>query len=228
MRLFVVALSMIAVVGCLDPATFETQRSPSTAPGIASSNDVADVQGAAGGALDKMNATPAANSLVAEGKTAVPTAGDTTNTEASTKPSTPTTPTTPTTPAAPATKPIPKVAAKLVNMPEALKNPNIVVSENKITGSDPLSAAASAYVSQRARVQMLSFKSSIKTHKAVNGKNPTYKEFMQLVQKHRIEFNTMPAYRMYGYDPQTGGIAILEDKAEKARLHKEAGIPLDE
>ena len=45
--------------------------------------------------------------------------------------------------------------AKLVDMSIAAKQPNLRVVENKITGNDPLSVAASAYVTQRGRVAML-------------------------------------------------------------------------
>jgi len=208
---------MIAAVGCSDLSeSMNTERKPANPTGIASSTDVADVQQATGGAVSKMTASPAVN---AAAPNSPPTAPGVT----SAKPDAGTVP-------AAQPKPkgfIPKAAAKVVDMSVALQNSNIQVSENKITGNDPLSAAASAYVTQGARIQMLNFKNSIKTQKAINGKNPTFTEFMKIVKQHKIEFNAMPPYRMYGYDPKTGGIAILEDKAEKARLYKEAGIPLD-
>ena len=39
--------------------------------------------------------------------------------------------------------------AKVVDMSVATKQPNLKVVENKISGNDPLSVAASAYVTQR-------------------------------------------------------------------------------
>ena len=51
---------------------------------------------------------------------------------------------------------------------------------------------------------------------------------MQITKQNHVEFAKLPPYKMYGYDSQTGGIVILEDKAEKIRLYKEAGIPIED
>lgn len=101
--------------------------------------------------------------------------------------------------------------AKLVDMSIAAKQPNLRVVENKITGNDPLSVAASAYVTQRGRVAMLNLQNSMKMFKAMNGKPPTFKEFEKMMREHNVELSVLPARRLYGYDPKTGGIVILED-----------------
>ena len=101
--------------------------------------------------------------------------------------------------------------ARVVDMNVAAKQPNLRVVENKISGSDPLSVAASAYVTQRGRVAILNLQNSMKMFKAMNGKPPTFKEFEKMMKEHNVELNVLPPKRLYGYDPKTGGIVILED-----------------
>ena len=101
--------------------------------------------------------------------------------------------------------------AKVVDMSVAAKQPNLKVVENKIKGNDPLSVAASAYVTQRGRVAMLNLQNSMKMFKAMNGKPPTFKEFQEMLEKHNVELSVLPPKRLYGYDSKTGGIVILED-----------------
>ena len=101
--------------------------------------------------------------------------------------------------------------AKVVDMSVAAKQPNLKVVENKIKGNDPLSVAASAYVTQRGRVAMLNLQNSMKMFKAMNGKPPTFKEFQEMLEKHNVELSVLPPNRLYGYDSKTGGIVILED-----------------
>ena len=101
--------------------------------------------------------------------------------------------------------------AKVVDMSVAAKQPNLRVVENKIKGNDPLSVAASAYVTQRGRVAMLNLQNSMKMFKAMNGKPPTFKEFQEMMKQHNVELSVLPPKRLYGYDPKTGGIVILED-----------------
>ena len=101
--------------------------------------------------------------------------------------------------------------AKVVDMSVAAKQPNLRVVENKIKGNDPLSVAASAYVTQRGRVAMLNLQNSMNIFKAKNGKPPTFKEFQEMLKQHNVELSVLPPNRLYGYDPKTGGIVILED-----------------
>ena len=101
--------------------------------------------------------------------------------------------------------------AKVVDMSVAAKQPNLKVVENKIKGNDPLSVAASAYVTQRGRIAMLNLQNSMKMFKAMNGKPPTFKEFQEMLEKHNVELSVLPPNRLYGYDPKTVGIVILED-----------------
>jgi len=120
-----------------------------------------------------------------------------------------------------------KTTAKVVNAKEARQNPNVKEVENKITGSDPLTVATSAYVSLRAKPQILAFQAALKQIKALEERNPTYDEFMELMQANHIEFAEIYPWQMYGYDPDTGGIVILEDGQKKAEIYKAAGLNPD-
>jgi len=118
---------------------------------------------------------------------------------------------------------------EVVDMKNAMaENPDLVVVENKINAGDPISQSLQAYVSLRSRASTLGMEHAIKTHKALHDRNPTYGEFMKIMKDNRIEFTKLYVYQKYGYDAETGAIVVLEDKADKARRYKQAGIPLDE
>ena len=134
-------------------------------------------------------------------------------------------------PAAQPTKPsVPQEPGKLVDAREALKNPKIVVSSGKITGDDPLTAAAQAYFSVPARAQILNFKHQVNlTRESTNdGKPLSTEQFMELVRTMKIEFMHLPPWQMMGYDSKTGEIMVLEDKGEKISRYKQQGIPIEE
>lgn len=120
-----------------------------------------------------------------------------------------------------------KTTAKVVNAKEAKQNPNVKEVENKITGSDPITVASSAYVVLRSRPQVLAFQATLKQIKEGEGRTPTYDEFMELMQQNRIEFTELYPWQMYGYDPDTGGIVVLEDSQKKAEIYKAAGLKPD-
>lgn len=122
---------------------------------------------------------------------------------------------------------IPKVPARIVDSAKALKDPNIVVADQKIRGNDPLSQAASAYVTVRSRAKVLNLKHAVDLQKTLHGKQPTVEEFVQLLKEHGVEFNPLRPFQMYGYDEKTGTITILENTKEKAAHYKKAGIPTD-
>lgn len=120
-----------------------------------------------------------------------------------------------------------KTTAKVVNAKEAKQNPNVKEVENKITGSDPITVAASAYVALRSKPQVLAFQATLKQIKEGEGRTPTYDEFMQLMEQNRIEFTELYPWQMYGYEPDTGGIVVLEDSQKKAEIYKAAGLKPD-
>ncbi len=141
------------------------------------------------------------------------------------------TPATTPAPAAQPTQPsFQQTAGKLVDAREALKNPKIVVSSGKITGDDPLTAAAQAYFSVRAKAQILNFKHQVNvSRESLNdGKPLSTEQFMELVSTLKIEFMDLPPWQLMGYDSKTGEIMVLEDKAAKISRYKQAGIPIED
>ena len=136
---------------------------------------------------------------------------------------------TPAAPVAPPRPTVPQEDGRLVDMQtEMAKNPNIVVIDNKIQGSDPISALGSAYVTQTSRVQALNMQQNLRIMQAEKGRPLNFAEFEGLVKQLNIQCNKLPPYRMFGYDSKTGEISILEDKAMKKTIYEEKGIPWDE
>lgn len=128
------------------------------------------------------------------------------------------------------TKTIPEIEARLVEWPKAKQQmPGLEVVENKVQGGDPISVAASAYVSLSSRAESLNFQHQLNIMKEINEGRPiSFKQFQDLARQCRIKFQNQPAYRYYGYDSKTGGLVVLEDKIEKKRIYEEKGIPWDE
>jgi hypothetical protein len=148
------------------------------------------------------------------------------------KPAAPAQPPAAAAPAQPAPPPdnrgiIGKTTAKVVDAKAAKQNPNIKVVDAAPSGADPLSFALGAYISIRSKASTLGFQGAINQFKGVEGRNPTYAEFMQMAKENRMEFTEIEPFRMYGYDQDTGGIVILEDADEKARVYKAAGLNPD-
>jgi hypothetical protein len=132
-------------------------------------------------------------------------------------------------PATPSGSIIGKTTGKIVDLAEAKKNPKIVELDNKITGSDPLTVSFNAYVAVTSKATALNFKHQMDILKAANDdKYPTFKEAEKLMKQLHIELNALPPYQLYAYDAKTGGLVLLEDKAEKIRLYKQNNIPLDD
>lgn len=117
-----------------------------------------------------------------------------------------------------------KTTARVVDAKQARQQEGVREVENKIQGSDPLSVATSAYVSIRSRASTLGFQAAIKQIHDVEGRWPTYEEFVKSMRENKIEFTELYPYQMYGYDADTGGIVILEDTNEKTRRYKEIGL----
>ncbi len=124
---------------------------------------------------------------------------------------------------------IPKEDGRLVDLQaEQAKNPDLVVVDGKIKGSDPISAAGSAYVSMTSGVQAQNMQHNVRIMQAEKGRPLTFTEFEGLAKQLNIQFNKMPPYRMFGYDSKTGEVVVLEDKAMKKKIYEEKGIPWDE
>ncbi len=193
------AVVLLCVTGCGDfNQATDTQRQPANVPGIAPA-----------GGLDELQKSPAKNSPAVASNSQSRKPNESKNT-------------------APKRGIIGKTTAKIVDAKKAKQNPQIVEVENKLSGSDPISIAASAYISLSSRASLFGFQSSLKQYKIVNEKAPSYDEFLKMTEQHGIKFAMLPPYQMYGYDEKKGGIVILEDKAEKIRRYKAANIPLDD
>ncbi len=209
MRRLWVCLVAAGLFGCddFDKAMEGPGREKLVAPGgMATGGDISDVANA-GRAAPATNPQPAANPPPAANTAAAPEQP----------------------PAKPSGSIIGKTTGKIVDLAEAKKNPKIVEIDNKITGSDPLTASFSAYVSITSRATALNFKHQMDIVKAGNDdKYPTFKEAEKLMKQLHIELSALPPYQLYGYDAKTGGIVVLEDKVEKIRLYKLNSIPLDD
>ncbi len=209
MRRLWVCLAAAGLLGCddFDKAMDGPGREKVVAPGgMATGGDISDVANA-GRAAPAVNPQPAANPPSDANATAVPEQ--------------------------PAAKPsgsiIGKTTGKIVDLAEAKKNPKMVEVDNKITGSDPLTASFGAYVSITSKATALNFKHQMDILKATNDdKYPTFKEAEKLMKQLHIELNALPPYQLYAYDAKTGGLVTLEDKAEKIRLYKLNNIPLED
>lgn len=111
-----------------------------------------------------------------------------------------------------------KTTNTVVDANKALQDPEIVLAEGATAeGIDPFSQAGSVYFSAMARVSTLGMQQAVNMKKAVEGRWPTYDEYMQIMKENNIEFAKLRSYEMYGYDDKTGKILVLMDK----RLHRE-------
>jgi len=117
---------------------------------------------------------------------------------------------------------------KLVDKLQALtENPQLVVVENKTNASDPWSAAAQSYFTLGSKASLIALKHGIDLHKAQYDKPPTFAEFESLYRQAGVEFKGLYPWQTYAYDAEAGTVCILEDRAEKARMHKEKGVPYE-
>jgi hypothetical protein len=203
-------LSLLALTlnGCSDlneALNSEPKRRSVAVPGIASAADIQDVQDATGGVSPS---TP----------TPQPTPQPT--------PPTPAAAPGPTTPK-PRRTFIGKTTAEVINYTKYRTNPFIVVIENKIQGSDPLTIAATAYVSASSRISSLNFKRQLDIIKASKGRAPTFVEFEKLQKQMKIELAKLPRYQAYAYDESTGGLLVVENKQYKIQIYRKAGIPIE-
>ena len=203
-------LLALTLNGCSDlneALNSEPKRRTATVPGIASAADIEDVQDATGGVAPS---TPAPQ----------PTPQPTPPTPAAAPAPGPTTP-------KPRRTFIGKTTAEVINYTKYRTNPFIVVIENKIQGSDPLTIAATAYVSASSRISSLNFKRQLDIIKASKGRAPTFVEFEKLQKQMKIELAKLPRYQAYAYDESTGGLLVVENKQYKIQIYRKAGIPIE-
>lgn len=130
--------------------------------------------------------------------------------------------------AVPAAQPPREVAfkreAKLVDKNKAMaENPALIEVENKINASDPITAISQSYFNAASRIHTVQLKHSVDLMKASEDRWPTFEEFEKLLKQHTVELTGLYPWQVYAYDDQTGGISILEDRAEKKRQYEAAG-----
>lgn len=118
-----------------------------------------------------------------------------------------------------------KTSNVVVDANKALQDPEIVLAEGaSADGVDPFSQAGSVYFSAMAKVSTLGMQQAVNMKKAVEGRYPTYDEYMQIMKENRIEFVKLRSYEMYGYDDKSGKILVLMDKRLQREHFKRAGI----
>lgn len=104
---------------------------------------------------------------------------------------------------------------EVVDVKEWLQKEGIEARDGNIEGVDPFSQAASGYFTLAARASTLGLQQQVQHYKALNGKFPSYKEFMQMMRDNRIEFAKLRWYEIYGYNEDTGKILVLVDTVAK-------------
>lgn len=118
---------------------------------------------------------------------------------------------------------------KLVDRNQALQaNPDLVEVENRINAADPLMAATQSYFTIGSRAHLLSFKHTVDLYKAEHDKVPPFAEFEKMLKQANVDLKGLYPWQVYAYDDKTGELCILEDRAEKKRLHEERGLPAPE
>ncbi|MBI1248568.1 hypothetical protein GC197_12105 [bacterium] len=122
---------------------------------------------------------------------------------------------TPAEPAKPKKGVIHQTTDVVVDAKEWLQKPGIEARDGKIEGVDPFSQSASGYFTLAAKASTLGMQQQIQHYKALNGKNPSYKEFAQMMRDNRIEFAKLRWYEIYGYNEDTGNILVLVDTVAK-------------
>lgn len=120
--------------------------------------------------------------------------------------------------------PITKREARLVDKQKAMQeNPKLIEVENKINASDPLTAVAQGYFAAASQAQVLTMQHNINIQREIDDRWPTFAEFEEMVKQYNIKLQGLYAYQMYAYDETTGGLSILEDRAEKKSQYEAAG-----
>ncbi len=102
------------------------------------------------------------------------------------------------------------------------ENPNLVVTENRVSGNDPLTTVLTGYISAASQINVMNMKHQIDLMKAADDRYPTYDEFMAMMAQHNLELNALPDYQNYAYDDKTGEFVILEDPEAKAAFYEQA------
>ena len=111
------------------------------------------------------------------------------------------------------------VTDRVVDYKVAIRQkPQLREVQNRTSGGDPLSVLAGAYVSASSRISMLNFKNNLRIAASANGgRYPTYKQYIDVKKKLRVELAKLPSYQVYAYKEDKGELVILEDPDLKAK-----------
>ena len=211
-RCIPLAILVSMLSGCSDfeeAFNAEPKQNSSSIAGIASTSDIEDVQNASSGVAPSsaQPVTPPATQPATP-----PTPAPKAQPDAPQQPQPQAAPQSPAQPQAPKRTFIGRTTAEVIDYKKFRNNPFIVIVDNRVQGKDPLSVAASAYVSATSRASVANFKNQLNIIKAMNGKAPTFKEYKDLSKRLRIEFARLPKYQAYAYDETTGGLFVVENK----------------
>ncbi|MCA9088403.1 MAG: hypothetical protein KDA90_07170 [Planctomycetaceae bacterium] len=122
-----------------------------------------------------------------------------------------------------------QVTFKLVDKRKSLQdNPALVEVKNTTNASDPWTAAAQSYFTIGSKTSLLALQHGIELHKAQFEKPPTFAEFETMYRQAGVQFKGLYPWQVYAYDDEQGTVCILEDRAEKKRMHEEKGVPYAE
>ncbi len=124
---------------------------------------------------------------------------------------------------------IPDVEAVIVDKQQVLvEHPDWTETEEKITATDPLSAASQSYFSLGQRVHLLNFKHNIDIFHAANDRWPTYDEMIEMFRQFDVKLKNLKPWQVYAYDQTDGTMVVMEDLAEKKRRYEAAGLEYKE
>ena len=120
---------------------------------------------------------------------------------------------------------IPDVEAVIVDKQKVLvEHPDWKETEEKITATDPLSAASQSYFALGQRVQLLNFKHNVDIFHAANDRWPTYDEMIEMFRQFDVRLKHLKPWQVYAYDQTDGTMVVMQDLAEKKRRYDAAGL----
>ena len=115
----------------------------------------------------------------------------------------------------PEVKPLERVAPFVDYQVATAENPNLVVVENKINASDPISAATQGFFTV-SKVYVPVIEQQAQAHRALHGKLPTFEELKVEFDEANQQFKGLKPWQMYAYDAETGRAMILSDPEAEA------------
>jgi hypothetical protein len=118
-----------------------------------------------------------------------------------------------------------KTTQKVYDLKEELAKGG-VISDHKISASDPLSATAGAYAPTVGKLGTMKADMDLKTYYAMNERYPAnlqefLTEIIKVDQPDGIQLPMLPYYQEYAYDSENHKLVVVEYPARKAQRQKE-------